>query len=324
MFSEWLKLPALSVCVLLITAAVATAQTGAAMLEKPWADRQTRYEIDGQAIWFDSADVEGTSTDLDLSRFDSAGRMRYPLNEGDDELSFGYDATYLDLSTADPMLPERLVDVSGSFGWTRQLDQGRQIGVAGGVGYAGNTPFTKGDATYFMGHIMFVQPLDRRSKLTFTLAYNGNRAIWPDIPLPLVSYSRRVSDEFSYTIGVPFSTFRWRPTQQFTLSGNYLPAYNFEVRADYELTERFGVFGQLDNTTDAFVVDGNENRRLFFEQSRLEAGVRYQADDQVALVLAGGYAFDQEFERGWDVRDTDTVRDIDDTPFLRGQIKLTF
>jgi len=316
----------LALCAALLLGAFAStshAQSGAALTEKPWQSNDTQYEIDGEASWFDTADIDGTAQDLDLLRYDSAGRVRRAIGD-DQELSFGYDALYLDLDTADAALPERLVDVSGSMGWSRRFDEGRRFAIVGGMGYAGNTPFAEGDAVYFLGDLIYDMPLDRKSKLTFTLNYNGNRTIWPDIPLPLVSYSRRVSDELRYTIGVPFSTVVWQPTDRFTLTGFLTPALNLDVRADYELADQWTVFGQLDNRTSAFVVDGNEDRRLFFEQRRLEGGVRYDASDKVELVLAGGYAFSQDFERGWDVRDTSNVRDVDDTPYLRASVRFAF
>lgn len=304
---------------------IVSAQTGAALTQRPWAE-DARTELGGGATWHDEADIDDTDDALDLTRYTSEGRYR-PNTSTDapgDELSFGYDLLHLDLNTTDSALPERLTDVSVAGSWTRRLERGRSISGVVGVGYAGDAPFGEGDAVYLQGHVSFDQPLSEQSKLTLSLNYHGNRTIWPDVPLPLIAYTRRASDELTYTLGVPFSSFRWTPTERLTVSGTYVPVVTFELRAEYELTKAWRVFGAFDNSNDAFVVDGNEDRRLFFQQRRLEAGVRYQPSERVELTLAGGYAYDQSFERGWDVRDTETVRDLDDAPFVRAGVAVRF
>ncbi|MFW6059028.1 MAG: hypothetical protein ACODAQ_02535 [Phycisphaeraceae bacterium] len=299
------------------------AQTGAGLVQSPW-QGESRTEVAGGVYWYDEADIDDTDNDLDLMRYETRGRYRSETSGHGDELRFGYDLLHLDLHTSDPMLPERLTDVSLATSWTRALDQGRSVGGVAGIGYAGDAPFGEGDAVYFQGDLIYDQPLSEQSKLTFTLNYHGNRTIWPDVPLPLVSYTRRASDELIYTIGVPFTSFRWQPMERLTVTATYLPVVTVDARVEYELNEAWRIFGQFDNVNDPFVVDGNEDRRLFFRQRRLEAGVRYLPSERVEWTFAAGYAFDQEFERGWDVRDTDTVRELDDTPFVRAAVGFRF
>ena len=316
-----LRLTSFITLALLVTAP-ALAQTGAGLVQEPW-ETDTRLQLGASARWHDSADIDDTQNELELMRYDSRGRFR-PTTQDEEPFRLGYRLLHLDLDTADPALPERLTDVSMGASWTHTMEQGRRISVIGGAGYAGDAPFGEEDAVYLIGNVIFEQPLDRKSKLNITLDYNGNRAIFPDVPLPAVSYSRRVSDQFIYTVGVPFSSVRWRPDDRWLVSARYIIPVSVDLMAEYRLTDTWRLFGQFDSTFDGFVVNGNEDRRLFFQQRRVEAGVRYRPGERVSAVLTAGFAFDQQFERGWDVRDTVTVREIDSTPFVRGSVTFSF
>lgn len=304
------------------SAATASAQTGAALVLKPW-QPETTAEVDAGVRWHEDADVEDTAHELGLVRYDSAGRVRFD-DVNNDALSVGYDLTHLDLDTADPLLPERLTDVSVATAVTVPGEQGRELSLATGAGYAGETPFHDADAVYFMAHVVYDVPLDTTSKLTFTLGYNGNRTIWPDVPLPVVSYTKQVSDELTLTIGAPFSSAVWRPDDRWRVSLVYGVPTDIDVTVEYLLNERWRLFGQYDSDIEAFVMEDDEDRRLFFRQRRLEGGVRYAATPRVDVLLAAGVATGQEFARGWDVRDLETVRDIDDALFVRAEVALRF
>ena len=92
----------------------------------------------------------------------------------------------------------------------------------------------------------------------------------------------------------------------------------------------WAAFASYDSRFNAYTLDDDpDNRRLMFSQQRVEAGLTWDgnADNRlpgVLVTIAGGYAFDQEFSRGWDSRDDDTVRDISDEPFLRLGVRMRF
>jgi hypothetical protein len=70
--------------------------------------------------------------------------------------------------------------------------------------------------------------------------------------------------------------------------------------------------------------DGGDTDYMFFEQRRLEAGIDWRTCEAASVVVAAGYAFDQEFSAGWDVRDTDGEIEIDAAPYLRVGVDLRF
>ena len=129
-------------------------------------------------------------------------------------------------------------------------------------------------------------------------------------------------------IGVPTAGIEWRPTDRFRLNLNYLLPLNFDFRADYQIVgdeqSGAGVYASLSRSVSAFKWNsfGDNDDRIFFRQVRLEGGVNYRLNDRLEVILSGGYVFDQEFTYGFDTRDTNTLADVDDTPYVRGQLQL--
>jgi hypothetical protein len=52
--------------------------------------------------------------------------------------------------------------------------------------------------------------------------------------------------------------------------------------------------------------------------------VRFAVQDNFELLVAGGYAFRQEFSVGFDSRDTGKILEIDDGPFVRIVGRISF
>ena len=298
-------------------------QTGPALILRPWQE-PTHMEVDTDMRLFEPARVDDAGEDVRLRRYEFSGRFRLDAEPGDEEVRFGYETIYWDVRSKDDALPERLSDSSVALGWSRELPEHRRAGVVTGIGYAGDRRFGTRSAFYIKGNVIFQQPLDERSMLTFTLNYDENRTIWPDVPLPMVSYSHRFNDVLSYTLGVPISSVHWSPNERLELSASYAPALTFSGRAVFHLDQSWQIFAQYRNEFRAFAVDDDIDRRTFFRQSRLEAGLKYHPHHQWYAMLAGGLAFKQSLERGWDVRSTRTVRDFGSARFLRAAVGLEF
>lgn len=323
---RWALLLAFVTAPVLALPTTVAAQTGPGLLLQPW-DEPTHMEHDVTMRRFGPADVRHGDDDVRLGRFHARGRFRTnPEPEtGENDWRLGYRAMYWDLRSDDPVLPNRLADFSVAGGWSRQLAVGRSVGATAGVGYAGVRPFTEDEAVHGKGDLIFRQALDERSMLTFTLNYDGNRTLWPDIPLPLLSYSRRVTDELTVTLGAPTLAVNWRPHERWVIRGGYLPPWTGTGRVEYHFHDAWRAFVAFENDYHGFASgDDNRNRRLFFQQRRLETGVRYEPHRQWHLTLAGGYAFGQRLERGWDARRTTTVRRFDDAPYIRTVLGVNF
>ena len=159
----------------------------------------------------------------------------------------------------------------------------------------------------------------------FVINYDGNRTIFPDIPLPGFQYTRPLDEALELAVGFPFSSVRWEPTEKLTIRGNFSFPDNLTGRIDYGYSDGIGIFAEVAARSEAFHADQLESDdRLIFRQSRAEAGVRYRVEDRVSVVAAGGWAFSQEFSVGFDVRDDDEIAELDDAPYLRTAVELRF
>ena len=284
----------------------------------------------GSVLWQPEADIDGVDSDLEIYEFASRGRFRRTASDDDESGTFalGYKTLYLDLQTTDDVLPERLSDTSIAIGYEHPTGDFTRWGVIGGIGYAGTEPFDDSDSIYFIGDLFYEMPLDRRSKLTLLVSYDGNRAIWPDVPLPAFAYTRQFdSDEGNAVavIGLPFSSFDMTRGDWRYRIGYSVP-FSIDALAEYELSEGLHLFGSYDSRYRGFWMEDDEDRRVFLSQQRVEGGVRLTTSGRrrAELVAAAGYSFGQELETGWDVRDTDTLREVDASPYLRLGLDLAF
>lgn len=318
-------MPLLVGLVVLAGAGDAFAQTGPALLFKPW-ENGARVEVDASAALFGSGrtDAPGDDDDVDLQIYQSAGRVR--LNEEKaSPFAAGYELFYLNIDSNDDALPNRLVDQQVAVAAELFHCDGWAIAVIAGAGYASSNPFDDSRALYGRGDIVATRRLDEQSTLQVGLNYDGNRLFLPDIPLPGIAYSRKVSDTLSYTVGVPYSTVYWIPADRWYLRGSVSLTFDLNAELGFEIAEGVTIFGAFRSDMRAFHIDGDDDkRRVFFEQTLAEIGLRWRPCPTCEIFVTGGLAFDQEFTRGWDVRDTDDVRELSDEPFVRVGGRLRF
>lgn len=318
---------------LALPASLAAAQTGPSLMLAPMAPDQIG-QVNG-SVFFQDTDSKQTGADVDLAIIDVDGRIRlHPGASYDPTLGTSY--THFEIDTADPALPEHLVDASVAFGGRfADVDLGQtlngqwQMGYTVGLGYAGTAPFADGDAWYAKGSIFAIQAYDRDSRLVVALEYDGNRVFLPDIPLPAVTYFDRWTDTVTYAVGFPFSNLTWTPDDRWTVRLTSFLFISSSARVTYQAADKLELFGAYESRSDAFqLANDNGSRRLIFEQQKLEAGVNYDLTNDLTndltLTAAAGYAFSQEFDRGYDTRETTSVRDLDDAAYVRVGVSLRF
>ncbi len=312
----------------------AHAQSGPSLLLSPFstpaadpADPPTPFnaELDFSALYIDSAGVEDTDSDVGLTWYEGAGRADLSsVHERGAAVGFGLD--YLDFDVdADSGLASELTRQSIGIGaWLGEW-AGWEIGLTAGAGYAGDEPYNDADAWYAHANLLARYRIDQQSRWLLSLNYDGSRSIFPDIPLPGVAYQRRVDDTLSYTVGIPFSTLYWRPTRQFWINATYAVPFDGSVWANFAIVEELRLFAGYESHLLAFHTEGQRDTdRTFFEQRRIEGGVRWAPTHHAEFVVAGGLAFDQEISRGFDARDLTDEIELDDEPYIRAGVKVKF
>lgn len=313
-------LPAFFLAALALSAARAAGQPSDPLggLLEPFPEK-TDFESDSSAVVQNAGHTKGSDFGLRLSSVESAGRYQlintYPVNP-----TVGYDLFYLNIDSPAPTLPRRLADVSVSFASPlAKLGEDWFLAAGAGVGYAGDVPFSQGDGYYGRGLVLVGRQIGDDSALIFSLNYDGNRIIYPDVPIPAVTYFAQVTPDLSATVGLGVLSVEWKPVERLTLSLDYQAIEDLDARVEYEVAKGFTAFAAFDTVAEAFHSDrlDNNDRRLFFFQRRVEAGLRWNPAEQVGLVVGAGYAYDTRFERGFDDRETDLVERGSDTGYLR-------
>lgn len=313
--------------VALFVAAPAWAQVSSALVAVPWAPGQT-LSTTAYAIGV-GADTESNAlapgSDLTTARLVNFGRYRLDAQDPR-SLTFGWLYDRTELNTGDPLLPERLEASAAAIGASLGDYKGWQLGFTAGGGFAGDLPYADEQAWYGVGSVFARKRLARPgTALTLILDYDGSRTFLPDVPLPGVQYSVRKSDTLSYAIGLPFSNLSWQPDEHWSVNVNFLFLIGGSAEVSYRVDDRWSGYFAYESSTRGFHLSGDDdNRRLFFQQSRAELGARFALTPELRLNAAIGYAFDQEFTRGFDTRNDTLVRDVEDAPFLRVGIKAAF
>jgi hypothetical protein len=171
-----------------------------------------------------------------------------------------------------------------------------------------------------MADLLVGHTLSNGDGLGFVLDYDGHRSFLPDVPLPGFLYSTHLSvfnPKIEADIGFPFSSLIWKPSDEFTLNATLTFPDSFQVEIDQALTKHLGVFAIYDATEDAYELRSlPPDRRLIFQQQRVQAGVRWTPLPWASVTLAGGYGFDQRFDSGYDTQNLTRVAKIGSRPFL--------
>jgi hypothetical protein len=302
--------------------ASALAQAGPALVLTPWTPEQL-LETQTRVYLFGDSDTDA-GADFDLAVYSGSARARFDKHNPHGP-AVGVDVIFMDIDTPDMRLPDQLTDQRLGAGLRLGEWGGWAIDAVGGVGFAGDSPYDDDHAWYAHGSIIGSYTVDDSRSWIVSVNYDGNRAVFPDLPLPAVAYRVQASDELSYTLGLPTSGIVWTPTEQWRIGLSYLVPFDFAANVNFALTEDFHLFGTLDSHTHAFHIDGaRDHDRVFFQQRRGEGGLRWVPCAWFEIELAGGYAFDQEFTRGWHVLDDADEIEIDPMPYLRGGLTVKF
>ena len=301
----------------------ARGQTGPDLLVSPW---QTGQAIDTSTDGVFRAATHGDAGKyIQFNEYHSYGRWRV-LPDQEATPRIGYDVLYYDFNTSDRSLPNHLWNTSVGFAQpVARLGKYFAV-VTGAVGYAGDKPFSDGDAYYATGNILVGRQFSESKALIFDLNYDGNRTFMPDVPIPAVEYRDKVSDVLDYTIGLPLNSLTYRPLTGLQIDFGWSLVQTFAARIGYRPERHFEFYGEYVDRLSPFHESANQNpdSRLFIQERRAGVGFSYTPTKLVRFSVAGGWAFGQEIYRGWDVRDYTVVRHLADGAYGQARIEIGF
>lgn len=316
--------------VLCVPATVARAQTGPALLIKPWLGDEPVIEGYTAATVAFTGETGGgqggTRQDVAVYRFDAIGRARIKLDQPWMQTFYvGTDHRYTLFDTADPLVPRRLVDQSFAVGADLIEQEKWSLHVAAGLGFAGNHPYVNHEALYGMVDVFARINIHEDGQLYVGLNYNGNRGIFPDVPLPTIVYRARFTQQWAIALGLPYAQVDFTPIRQLRFSVRYFPVDNVTASASYTPVPWFTIEAKYFSEYRGYHIDGMiDTRRMFVSSRNAELLARITPLKQVTVELAAGFTFDQSLEMGFDTRNTDTIRDLPDQPYVRIGVAVRF
>ncbi len=337
--------------------AVAQAQTGPALLINDFR-RTDQFELN--TGWFvglptqtSATNAAGDGFDLRYDQLRIASRIRLSPGESDKGLAMaqprlGFQLTSIAFDTLDPNFPRRLSDASVGYGMGLFKVDDWIGGVTLGLGYASASgrarfgdenlenedqfaPFLDEDGNALYGQVNLVtgKTFENGDAFGFVLSYDGNRTIFPDIPLPGFQYRTKVNDDLSYAVGFPLSSLNWDPSGPLSVDINLSLPQDITGRVSLDFATFAGSPVQLYGSVSRRVVaarwdeldDGNQ--RVFFFQSLAELGFSIEPEaDDVKFLIAAGYDMDPRLSTGFDTRQLELLSDVDAGTYIRVTFEL--
>jgi len=312
---------------ILILAAQALAQTDSRMVLEPW-HKQSWGQTTDKVLYEQQGDATDGSGTAQVFWWDSIGRFRFSKTDPD-AFTLGYRLLTTNFDTHSPSLPSELNKLSLGAGMTLTQSAESKVKLVGAVGYSGDQLFSDANGLFGIAHLIYEHDLGSDRALVLTVDYDGAGPLLPDVPLPGIQYVQR-GETLSYAAGFPRSFVTCRLTDALTLDAGYEFPYQADVYLDQRIAGHFSVFTNFASFFDGFQLNKHaDTDRLFDQMRRVEVGVRYNNPDiwkglSLDAAVAVGYAFDQSFFSGWDVRDLDKASGISDEPYIALIIRGTF
>jgi len=302
----------------------ALGQSSPEIMSTPWQSGPHWAETVDDVLFFEGGHTRNSNYDTGVFFWDSYGRIRFNREDDDPHWTVGYRLFALGNDSGSPQINGDFWDIAAVLGYKfDRMDNGWRVNVLAGAGSANDSHFSNTDALYGIGTVTAERLLDENGKLSLGLLYNGNALFFPDVPMPYVAYERKVNDQLQYTLGLPASGLDWRPMPAISLNLDYVAPVTGKGNLSAWFSKTVCLFTEIATATDGFYIEDAGDRRLFYRLNRVTAGVRW-ITKWADLRLGAGYAFNQQFTRGVDMRDTHNVSRISDEPFISLRVHGTF
>ena len=119
----------------------------------------------------------------------------------------------------------------------------------------------------------------------------------------------------------------WQPIDKWEFTASYMLVRQVELEAAYHLTEAVKLYAgyRAWNERYQLTTRRDQTERLWYYEQRVHGGVKWDINPDLWVDLNAGFAFDRFYFLGkdWDDRDEGRL-DVDDGPFIRFQVGLSF
>ena len=320
---------------LVMVAAVAVslrAQTTSAVFTAPWTPEPHWADSFDDLVFFGDTDTKGAGEATDVFYWDSRGRIKFDRFEPDPPFVLGYKILTYDSRSDNRVISGQLNDIAlaGATHADGLIDDWR-VNVMGGFGTANDGYFRHNYSWYPAAALGVSRPFGASASLHAGLEVDGSRVLWPDAPLPYVSYRDAWGEHVRYAIGIPESSLSVRPMERLGIDLRYYVPMKFDAVTEYELAKFLRAFAQYSRTLEGFSMGEpnrdraglGEHQRFFHEFDRAGGGLRF-VTDWIDASLSGGWAFNHRFLTGWDCCDLEEYRDLEGGWYVALRVQGTF
>lgn len=273
---------------------------------------------------FTGTSLEGTPGRSRFAELEAKGRVRLDQSH-EINPSIGFSGYLLESHDPAGRIPNELVDASVAFATPVTEIEDWVLFASVGLGYAGDPTADASRSLFAKATLSAGREISPDEHLLIWLDYDGNRQLFPDVPLPFFEYHRQFGEEFSLTLGIPECRAEWKPAERLTLAAAWDAPFTFACEATYDLSDTWSARLRYTDETHAFHQPGEpRTHRIFFDEQRIELGLAWKPSKNAALCIAPGFAFSREFSTGFDDRSQTTLAHVGDGAYLSVQLSLMF
>ena len=285
-----------------------------------------------KALWLPDQPVANQATHLGMEQQDLS--LRVPIwKDGPDGVVFSTRVRW-ELFQTDVILPDTgrpfpadLWNVSFGTTYFHRFDNGYVGGASVNLGSASDQPFHsfQEDTASVSGFLRV--PQGEHNAWLFTLSFSTNGQL-ADIPIPGIAYFYAPSDVFQATIGFPFASLKYHPSENWRFELSYALITSVHARAIYQPLPWLDCYAGYDWLNESYLlVDRPEEKdRFFYYEMRVSAGLKFKLPMHASLDFSAGYAFDRYYYEGTTFSltgGTDRV-DVGAGPFVAAQFQMRF
>jgi hypothetical protein len=304
----------------------AFAQTDPSLTQRKWGEQEHIADTFDEPIFIYGGHVKGVANEnIDTLYYDSYGRIKIQKEKSVPDVYFGYRILSVGIDSSINALPTGMNDFSIVGAWrVGDLNEDMSLSVMAGAGQANDNHFDNNHAYYAIGAATFTNKIDATSRIHWGIGFEGNRNLFPDVPLPYVAYETEINDQLTLLVGTPRSKIVWKPHERWTLEAKYFFPVDAGASVTFDISEQWKLFGLYDQTFSGAFLNDQGDTRIFYQLRRAQAGVRFIKGDFLDVSGGLGWAFDQDYRTGFDIRNTGSIATPSDNVLFFIRLQGTF
>jgi hypothetical protein len=300
------------------------AQVDESLVTRRWTTDNFWAETYDKPILTSRGHLEDAGEHIQIFHWYSEGRIKFDKQDLDPPAWIGYRAFTISIASEAALLHHTFADVAlavavplGSIG------ENWSVIASAGAGTANDGRWDNLHALFPAATLEFTGKIDGFTLLHAGLTLDGNRGLFPAIPLPYVMVDAILDPSLKVVLGFPRNEIVARPFDPLIVALQWEFPSNASARIEAELGAGFSLFAEASRRVDGFHLRHEERTRLFFEMNTAEVGLRWRSS-WMDVSLSAGYAFGQRFFTGYDLRSRTSVASLEDLPFIALTFPSTF